>query len=327
MLAAIDDIRITTEGLDFARLEMKGPSSTGCIRQRRSVPQPDGMLLTASKATFAVGAALAAMPLLIFRGSSTTVHAAASAAKGGSVRRLSGPGTGASTDEPATPHRSNPARRPRGRADVADLRPAEGPSWGSRPGDAERGLARDASHGLQPRPQSHADHRPALADLKHLHAGPPQSTDPETTSRSERPRLCHLATDAGATDFTPPITPVLGRLSDRRVQQYWIRSTLRAATVQGCEAPHRSPNVAIETASCEDLAAVYPAGLTWEERLPPATIFSGPVIDIASTIDRRAGFGQVRPRSLRLKAEATRRAGESLSVAETSPAESHELIN
>jgi preprotein translocase subunit SecA len=70
VLAALHDIRMTPDGLDLAPLEMKGPSSTWTyLVNDDPFRNQIGMLLTGpGKATFAVGGALAAMPLLIFWG-------------------------------------------------------------------------------------------------------------------------------------------------------------------------------------------------------------------------------------------------------------------
>jgi len=32
------------------------------------------------------------------------------------------------------------------------------------------------------------------------------------------------------------------------------------------------------------MAAVYPSGATWTDRLPVATIFNGPVVDVIDTL-------------------------------------------
>jgi hypothetical protein len=33
-----------------------------------------------------------------------------------------------------------------------------------------------------------------------------------------------------------------------------------------------------------DMAAVYPAGSTWTDRLPPAMLFNGPVVDLGDSL-------------------------------------------
>jgi hypothetical protein len=38
-----------------------------------------------------------------------------------------------------------------------------------------------------------------------------------------------------------------------------------------------------------DVAAVYPAGVTWTDRLPPAVVFNGPIIDMSSDIEQAIG--------------------------------------
>jgi hypothetical protein len=41
-----------------------------------------------------------------------------------------------------------------------------------------------------------------------------------------------------------------------------------------------------------DLAAVYPEGLMWTDRMPPATLFNGPVVDIASELEAAVTQGR-----------------------------------
>jgi hypothetical protein len=88
------------------------------------------------------------------------------------------------------------------------------------------------------------------------------------------------------TDWVPPTSSVLSRLSDRRVQQYWDRDHVLARQMQR-DARHPQP----EPGCCErngiiwDLAAVYPKGSTWTEQLPIAMVFNGPVADAADAIE------------------------------------------
>ena len=44
-----------------------------------------------------------------------------------------------------------------------------------------------------------------------------------------------------------------------------------------------------------DVAVVYPAGVTWTDRLPPALLFNGPIIDITVAIEAAivAGSGEL----------------------------------
>jgi hypothetical protein len=88
------------------------------------------------------------------------------------------------------------------------------------------------------------------------------------------------------TDFARPTTGALGRTSDRRVQQYWDRGHVLAARMAAdARAPQPEQDCCVRKGVLWDLAAVYPKGATWGDRMPTATVFSGPVVDIIEKID------------------------------------------
>jgi hypothetical protein len=78
----------------------------------------------------------------------------------------------------------------------------------------------------------------------------------------------------------------MSTLSDGRVRQYWDPEHLVS---QRLAADARPPQPTHECCEREgtlwDLAAVYPAGATWTDRLPPAVVFNGPIVDIADAIE------------------------------------------
>ena len=88
------------------------------------------------------------------------------------------------------------------------------------------------------------------------------------------------------TDWAPPTTFAMNRIPDHRAQQYWDPDHVVAKKLA---ADRRAPQPAEDC--CErsgvlwDLAAVYPRGPSWNGQLPPATVFNGPVIAIASDIE------------------------------------------
>ena len=87
------------------------------------------------------------------------------------------------------------------------------------------------------------------------------------------------------TDIAPPISAVLGRLSDRRVRQFWDPDHLMSAQMKKDARPPQPVEECCERRGhLWDLAAVYPAGVTWTERLPTATVFNGPVADLAEPL-------------------------------------------
>jgi hypothetical protein len=92
------------------------------------------------------------------------------------------------------------------------------------------------------------------------------------------------------TDWAVPASSVLRRLSDRRVQQYWDPNHLLATQMKK-DAPAQQPvqDCCVRSGILWDLAAVYPAGSTWSDRMPPATMFNGPVVDVTDAIDDALG--------------------------------------
>jgi hypothetical protein len=86
------------------------------------------------------------------------------------------------------------------------------------------------------------------------------------------------------TDWSPPGTIVLGRLSDRRVRQYWDSTHAVARRMaQDARPPQPEQNCCTRDNTLWDLAAVYPPGVRWTDVLPVATFFDGPIL---YTIDK-----------------------------------------
>lgn len=88
------------------------------------------------------------------------------------------------------------------------------------------------------------------------------------------------------TDFSAPTTWALSRLSDRRVQQYWdpdhVLATRMAADARE---PQPTQECCVRSGNLWDLAAVYPKGSSWAGRLPAATVFNGPVVDVMAAVE------------------------------------------
>jgi hypothetical protein len=82
------------------------------------------------------------------------------------------------------------------------------------------------------------------------------------------------------TDWIPPTTGTLGRLSDRRVTQFWDRDHALARAMAESRNGQRQPGCCTRAGTLWDLIAVYPAGAEWGETLPPATLFNGPVVRV-----------------------------------------------
>lgn len=88
------------------------------------------------------------------------------------------------------------------------------------------------------------------------------------------------------TDWGAPTSFAMKRLSDRRVQQYWDPKHVLATLMKNhARPPQPAQDCCVRSGILWDLAAVYPSGVSWERRLPPATLFNGPVVDVASEIE------------------------------------------
>jgi hypothetical protein len=70
------------------------------------------------------------------------------------------------------------------------------------------------------------------------------------------------------------VTAVLKRLPDARARQYWDPGHLLAAQLPG------EPECCRRDGILWDVAAVYPPGLQWLDKLPPAQFLNGPVVDV-----------------------------------------------
>jgi hypothetical protein len=84
------------------------------------------------------------------------------------------------------------------------------------------------------------------------------------------------------TDWSAPTTFALRRLSDQRVRQFWDKDHAMAKAMAASRDPDSKPDCCDRRGVLWDLIAVYPAGAVWEKRLPPATVFNGPVVRVVA---------------------------------------------
>jgi hypothetical protein len=69
------------------------------------------------------------------------------------------------------------------------------------------------------------------------------------------------------------------------VQQYWDPNHLLATQMKkDARAPQPVQDCCTRSGILWDLAAVYPAGSTWSDRMPAATMFNGPFVDVTDAI-------------------------------------------
>jgi len=89
-----------------------------------------------------------------------------------------------------------------------------------------------------------------------------------------------------ATDWGAPTVWALGRLRDRRVRQFWDKEHAMAKRMaQDAREPQPAPDCCKRSGVWWDLAAVYPSGVRWNGKLPPAVVFDGPVVDVRSKVE------------------------------------------
>ncbi len=95
------------------------------------------------------------------------------------------------------------------------------------------------------------------------------------------------------TDFSPPTTFALRLASDVRVRQYWDPNHLVAKQLASdARPPQPAPDCCDQSGILWDLAAIYPKGARWDDRMPPATLFNGPVVDLKTEIAGLIGRAQ-----------------------------------
>ena len=86
-------------------------------------------------------------------------------------------------------------------------------------------------------------------------------------------------------------------MADVRVQQYWDRGHALSEQMKKDKRPPQPTEDCCERRGhLWDLAAVYPAGLTWTDRMPTATVFNGPVVDITDQLARALSGGTAQAR-------------------------------
>jgi CheY-like chemotaxis protein len=91
-------------------------------------------------------------------------------------------------------------------------------------------------------------------------------------------------------DWAAPASSVLRRLSDRRVRQYWDPNHLLAGQMKtDARAPQPVQDCCTRSGILWDLAAVYRPGVIWSDRMPPATVFNGPVVHVTDAIEDALG--------------------------------------
>ena len=99
------------------------------------------------------------------------------------------------------------------------------------------------------------------------------------------------------TDFTPPNTSAMARVPDPRARQFWDPDRMIAKAIDTAGAGQPEPDCCELYGLPWDVAAVYPPGVRWDERLPPANFLNGPVADLTDAIDAALKGTGTQPKS------------------------------
>jgi hypothetical protein len=83
------------------------------------------------------------------------------------------------------------------------------------------------------------------------------------------------------TDWGRPTRPVLGRLSDKRVIQFWDKDHLIAKRLSA-QLQTKEPNCCRHSGTLWDLVGLYPKGTNWNSSEP--TYIDGPVYKIQAEL-------------------------------------------
>src|SRR5690349_4778277 len=89
-----------------------------------------------------------------------------------------------------------------------------------------------------------------------------------------------------STDWSPPSTFAMNLIPDPRARQFWDPDHLVAKKLAADRRPPQPEQDCCEQAGILwDLVASYPRGAVWTDRLPVATLFNGPVVDVKSELE------------------------------------------
>jgi hypothetical protein len=101
-------------------------------------------------------------------------------------------------------------------------------------------------------------------------------------------------------DLTPPMSSVLGRVSDPRARQFWDRGRLvSAGLLRVLDAGHaggEGGDPPDQDGIVWDAAAIFPAGALWDDALPAPSFIDGPVLHAIGEVGRRLSSPAAAPR-------------------------------
>ncbi len=85
------------------------------------------------------------------------------------------------------------------------------------------------------------------------------------------------------TDWAPPTTGTLARISHASTAQFWDRERLLSQSIHETA---RTGGTPLLSRVCEggdvvwDVAAIYPGDTTWQDAIPEPLFFDGPIVNV-----------------------------------------------
>ena len=92
------------------------------------------------------------------------------------------------------------------------------------------------------------------------------------------------------TDWAPPGSRVLARISDARAEQFWDPNHLVAqelAREMRSDQSLPEPDCCIGRGFFWDMVALFPPQVRWSQTVPPPLLFNGPVVSVGEDFEKQ----------------------------------------
>ena len=88
------------------------------------------------------------------------------------------------------------------------------------------------------------------------------------------------------TDWKKPGSGVAGRITDSRVRQLWdVQHLVAKQLAKDARPPQPEPECCTRDGILWDMVAIYPPDAMWGEKMPPAVLFNGAVVQLEGQIE------------------------------------------
>jgi hypothetical protein len=123
-----------------------------------------------------------------------------------------------------------------------------------------------------------------ISDVTRLFAGGLRSRGSIKTEKSDNLTILVVWEPILPSDWSRPTRPVMARIPDRRVIQFWDKDHLIAKELDS-QLHTKQPNCCRSSGTLWDLAALYPRGTKWNETEP--LYVNGPVVKVETDLQNQ----------------------------------------